>query len=212
MMLDNDRIFFSQILVKFIYIQTIYRIITTQFTVATESRCKQQDLFLLKLRIFLIKLIGDLLFICLIKEHICSWDTGCCHLVLRNTKTFCIKLRNIFRADQCVIVITMVWTLLGLTSRPSHTAAAEGLESSTGMPQLNQIGILSPRHPEEKLTIIIHQDHFGIAKIPCHPDQTADPHLLDFITVQHITAVKLRHAVQIMIYKLKIACKVITAV
>ena len=80
------------------------------------------------------------------------------------------------------------------------------------MPQLNQIGILSPRHPEEKLTIIIHQDHFGIAKIPCHPDQTADPHLLDFMTVQHIAAVKFRHAVQIMIYKLKIACKVITAV
>ena len=54
MMLDNDCIFFSQVLIKFIYIQTIYRIITAQFTVAPEGRCKQQDLFLLKLRIFLI--------------------------------------------------------------------------------------------------------------------------------------------------------------
>ena len=106
----------------------------------------------------------------------------------------------------------MVRTLLCLAAGTSHTAAAEGLEGSAGMPQLDQIGILSPRHPEEQLTVIIYQDHLGISKVPCHTDQAADVHLLHFMAVQHITAVQLRYAVQIFIYKLKVSCKIVAAV
>ena len=40
MMLDNDRIFLSQILIKLVDIQTVYRIISAKLSIATEGRCK----------------------------------------------------------------------------------------------------------------------------------------------------------------------------